>query len=110
LAQSPTISTGGSKDPYQKKLTRQQIFQQAYTLDQYAQEFVKELSTVNKQIAVAQRISSGEHIKLGDEGAAQVSVEDILNTHYEMLEAIEGAVGELRFMGEEIERRVNAAL
>ena len=101
-----------SASPYESRVARQQIFQKAFLIDQYTDDIQAELAVVERQIDATQSIVAREQARknmLSLEDGTKVSMDDILNQHYEALMAIEGAAEGLKFMTEDVAAKVEAA-
>lgn len=94
---------------YDKRLTRQQVFQKAFQIEQAADEMSRELQSSERaldQIQASQAKKQDAGIQMTLEDGTQVVIDDILNTQYETLKWIENAAADLRFMTEDVERKV----
>ena len=94
---------------FDKRVTRQQVFQKAFNIESAADEMTRELhdselALERIQAQMAQKQDAGIQMTLED--GSKVVIDDILNAQYETLKWIENAAMDLRFMTEDVTRKV----
>lgn len=84
---------GGDQElMYERRLTRQQIFQKAFMVESLTDEITKELIETQRAIDLTQKHNAQQTssaLKITTEEGRQIVIDDILNTQYETLQHIE---------------------
>ena len=100
---------------YDRLLTRQQVFQHAFTIEQAADEMSREVHASERAIErlqASQAASAKDQagIEMTLEDGSRVVIDEILNTQYETLKWIENAAADLRYMTEDVTRKVEESV
>ena len=92
-----------------KRLTRQQVFQKAFQIETASDEISRDLydsELALEKIQAANAKKQDDGIQMTLEDGSKVVIDDILNSQFETLKWIENAAMDLRFMTEDVSRKV----